>query len=65
MGEPRCACCGKYANELKEFKYTFEELGLQPSEFVKLYEGTYNKENNKFYCTACYVKLGCPTCKAK
>ena len=65
MEEPRCACCGKYASELREFKYTYEESGLTPSEFVRIYEGTYSKDTNKFYCTKCYINLGCPLGKAK
>lgn len=40
---------------------TDEEGYESPEAYVEDCEGTYDEMTGLFYCTDCYVKLGCPT----
>ena len=39
----------------------FKEPWQSHDEYVLAEEGTYCKENNKFLCDACYIRLGQPS----
>lgn len=61
-----CVGCGKTADQLPEYvhmadsKHPDYEGYSTPEEAVRLNEGTYNRENNHFWCTSCYIKAGMP-----
>lgn len=56
-----CIVCGKKANDLIEYVELAEMEGYKDAnEAVVKNEGTYNKEDNTFYCTPCYIKAGLP-----
>lgn len=55
----RCKICGKKPSELTEYKHE-----KNPEKFIIENEGTFNECTGKFYCTDCYVKVGCPSGKA-
>lgn len=38
-----------------------EEYERRRADYVRLYEGTYNKDNGHFLCDTCYIKAGMPT----
>jgi hypothetical protein len=60
--EPTCAYCGKPASELEEYQDLAKDEGYDsPAEAVRNEEGTYNRESNRFACTACYIKIGMPS----
>ena len=56
-----CKCCGKHPKDILEYKMAAEEEGYgTPEAYVWANEGTLNKKTGLFYCTDCYIKLGCP-----
>lgn len=61
---PRCLGCGKRPDFILEYKVAAAELLTTPDDYVRLEEGTYNKANNRFWCTTCYAKAGGPPGKA-
>ncbi len=57
---PTCIGCGKEPGEISEYVHNPENM--PPVEFVIQEEGTYNRfVKDKFYCTSCYCRAGCPT----
>lgn len=62
--EIRCKYCNKTPAEISEYIHAAKECKCTPEEYVIQEEGTYNPMTGKFYCTECYVKLGCPSGKA-
>ncbi|MGL5713350.1 MAG: hypothetical protein ACRCX2_10055 [Paraclostridium sp.] len=61
---PTCKHCGKKANEIREYIDMAKEDKMPISQYIREGEGTYNPLTNKFYCTDCYIDLGCPLGKA-
>lgn len=64
--KPVCTGCNKTPAEIAEYveaatPENYGGEGCTPDEFVKREEGTYNRLNGHFLCTACYVRAGCPT----
>lgn len=59
--QPQCQGCGKKPNEISEYSQETTGSELSPDEYVKKEEGTYNRENGHFLCTACYIKAGQPS----
>jgi hypothetical protein len=58
---PVCAVCKKDPDILPEYVDCAAEDGFQDVHaWVRLNEGTYNQSNGHFYCTDCYLELGCP-----
>lgn len=58
---PRCIGCGKRPNELHEYVELAECEGYDTAAAaMRGEEGTYNKKNGHFWCTACYIKVGQP-----
>lgn len=72
--EPRCAICGKRPEEIDEYIEAAEdendvhdycnEPRITPADYVRREEGTYNPESFQFFCTDCYIRIGCPNGKA-
>lgn len=58
--KPICKGCGKFPNEIYEYTDMAEALQITPDEYVKEYEDTYDPRLQKFFCTDCWVKAGCP-----
>lgn len=58
---PICIGCKKTASEIDEYIEAAHEEGMDPSDFVREEEGTYNPQYNTFTCTDCYVNLRCPS----
>jgi hypothetical protein len=56
---PICKICGRKANEIDEYIQAAKNENSTPESIAKG-DGTYNFMTNKFYCTTCYVKIGCP-----
>jgi hypothetical protein len=38
-----------------------EEYPQRRADYVRLHEGTYNKDNGHFLCDSCYIMAGMPT----
>jgi hypothetical protein len=59
--KPFCIGCYRLPNEISEYSKVSTQTKLEPDEFVKREEGTYNEENGHFLCTSCYIKAGQPS----
>jgi hypothetical protein len=63
--EPLCIGCNKHPREIDEYSadYIREVMGrsMSAAEFVRLEEGTYNRETGHFLCTGCYIDRGMPS----
>lgn len=65
-GAAMCVGCGKAAADIQEYKDMCdpESPGYEgykdADEAVRHNEGTWNRENNHFWCTSCYIKVGMP-----
>lgn len=57
---PRCIECNRYPDQIEEYAYHNTQSGLEPDDYVKQEEGTYNRSNGHFWCTECYIKIGMP-----
>lgn len=55
-----CIGCRRRADEIPEYIAEARMYGASPDTFVRLNEGTYNKQNGHFLCTDCYLKAGSP-----
>lgn len=58
-GEPSCNECGKLASEIEALVLEAKENDMSPSDYA-MEDGTYHPKYNKFICTECYVRIGCP-----
>jgi len=62
-GAAMCVGCGKAAADIQEYvDMTAPEYGGFESadQAVRYNEGTWNRKNNHFWCTECYIKAGMP-----
>jgi hypothetical protein len=64
--QPVCNGCGKKPAEIAEYVmeaqiYAEQDDEYTPDDFVRENEGTYNRENGHFLCTACYIGAGMPS----
>lgn len=59
-----CAVCQKEPSEIEEYVSMAEQEDTLPEEFVRSEEGTYNSEEDVFYCTECYCNIGMPLGRA-
>ena len=59
--EPLCTGCNKHPNDIEEYVETAKEEGMEPAQYVREEEGTYNPENEHFLCTTCYIHAGMPS----
>lgn len=64
--KPTCAVCGKSPEQIDEYvEFAAEEGYPTATAFLIDNEGTYNPENQLFYCTSDYIKIGMPLGKAQ
>jgi hypothetical protein len=56
-----CIGCGRTPDQIPEYIEAAEECDMTPWSYVKQEEGTYNRENGHFACTACYLDMGAPS----
>lgn len=57
----RCVGCRKHPSSIHEYVDMAEREGYDSAAaFVRHEEGTYNRANGHFYCTACYIAAGQP-----
>lgn len=59
--EPKCIGCGRSPDEIPIYIDMATVEDLSPAEYVRLNEGTYNRENGHFACDDCYIKMGQPS----
>jgi hypothetical protein len=59
--EPMCAGCGRHPDDISEYSPEATGEDLTPVAYVRQEEGTYNRHNGHFLCTACYIKAGQPS----
>lgn len=58
---PKCVGCGLAPDEIQEYVEMAKLEQTTPIKFVKSDEGTYNRANGHFACTACYLRMGAPS----
>lgn len=58
--EVKCKVCKRHPEEIAEYVSMAKLENTTPEEYVIQEEGTYNHETGEFFCTDCYIKLGCP-----
>jgi hypothetical protein len=56
-----CAYCGKTPAEIDEYVEASADYGMTPDQYVINQEGTFNRKNGHFACTACYCDIGMPS----
>ena len=56
-----CFRCGRRPIEIDEYVYHAQIEEMTPEQFVRELEGTYNRANEHFACTDCYMEIGMPT----
>lgn len=62
LPKPICIGCNRTPSQLEEYWPQFTgAANLSPDEYVRSSEGTYNRENGHFLCTACYIEAGSPS----
>ncbi len=57
---PVCKICKRKAIEINEYI----QAGIaenSTADSIARSDGTYNYMTNEFYCTICYVNIGCPS----
>lgn len=59
--EPRCFVCEKRPEEIEEYVDGAEECAMEPDDFMREEEGTYNPKSGAFCCTPCYIAIGMPS----
>lgn len=59
---PICYGCQKHPSEIEEYVEAAKEHDATPDWFVKVIEGTYDRQYNTqfFICTDCYIEMGEP-----
>lgn len=57
---PICSVCRKIPDELLEYTIIAADLGMTPDAYVRAEEGTYNVDEDAFFCTKCYIDIGMP-----
>jgi hypothetical protein len=58
---PRCIKCKRTPDMIYEYVEGAEEMSVTPDVYVRVEEGTYNPETERFACTNCYIEMGMPT----
>ena len=61
MSDPICVGCKKRPHEIEEYIEAAAEDSMDPNDWVRTEEGTYNRENGHFLCTTCYIAVGMPS----
>jgi hypothetical protein len=60
----KCRGCGKTPDQIDEYVIEAAREGIEPEEFVRREEGTFNPKTGLFWCTSCYIAAGEPLGKA-
>lgn len=58
---PRCMKCKRTPDMIEEYVEGAAEMGVTPDVYVRVEEGTYNPDKERFACTDCYIEMGMPT----
>jgi heterodisulfide reductase subunit A-like polyferredoxin len=58
---PICVGCKKHPKDIDEYAESAKAEGMTPDAYVRMEEGTYNRDNGHFLCTDCYCAAGCPS----
>jgi hypothetical protein len=61
MVTPICTGCQRHPSEINEYREAAREEMCSPDQYVVTEEGTYNRTNGHFLCTACYIEAGEPS----
>ena len=59
-----CEVCTARPCDIYEYIQAAEDNNTTPEQYVIDQEGTYNEEQNIFWCTQCYIRIGSPPGKA-
>jgi hypothetical protein len=59
----RCVGCGKRPDEIDEYLKgnQSDDQQVEPDDYVWSNEGTLDRVTGHFACTACYIRMGCPS----
>ncbi len=60
-----CANCHRTPDEIEEYSREATGEDMDPVDYVRRNEGTFNRATGGFYCTECYIKIGMPLGVAK
>ncbi len=55
-----CKVCKKEPKDLGSVVYFASLENMEPDEFVKENDGTYNPTTEEFFCNTCYISVGMP-----
>lgn len=55
-----CLSCGHTPDEIAEYVQAAADENVSPEDYVRTEEGTFNAAIQRFWCTACYIKIGMP-----
>ena len=59
-----CGRCKRPPENISEYITGARDIGTTPSKFVMREDGTFDRATGIFFCTDCYITLGCPPGKA-
>lgn len=59
--KPLCTGCNKRPGQIPEFADIAKDEGMEPDQYVREEEGTYNPASGHFLCTHCYIVAGMPS----
>lgn len=59
-----CEICKRHPKDIPEYVTAALDSKCSPATFVVQQEGTFNRKLGLFYCTKCYIEIGCPRGKA-
>ncbi len=60
----KCEICKRHPKDISEYVTAALDSKCSPSTFVMQQEGTFNRSLGLFYCTKCYIEIGCPLGRA-
>lgn len=56
----QCKVCKREPKDLGSVVYHAKVEEMEPDEFVKEFDGTYNPQTEEFFCNTCYINIGIP-----
>lgn len=60
MNNCQCFYCNRKPEEIAEVRLFSSSYGMEPLEYVKSEEGTFDPATGFFACDSCYIKAGTP-----
>ena len=57
----KCSGCHRRPSEIDEYREASRAMDMSPNDYVRSEEGTFNRQNDHFLCTECYIKAGMPS----